>query len=504
MNPFKRLADYFKKGGVKLGMTDKKTLRVITDHERVNIEPKEYARIMEAMRYYRGEYPKEKYYDMNGVRCEREFYDLPMTVIVAEYLADLIINESFDVQVKSANDELNKVLQQILDDNAFKKNLGDYLSPMFATGGIAVRPYYNVTSNEMEFSWALSDAFFPLRSNSNKISEGVFMTTSKRDDKYYTLLEFHQWKDNETYMIINELYESINPDIIGDPVPLGVMYEQLEPVTLIRGLSRPLFVYLKPSNFNNLAPHSPLGLGVVDNAKKILDQINNTNNQMQHDMAKAKPRIAISEAMTKAVYDERDGSFLGMKVDDSDAFVMMTTDEAIVKDISLEFEPERYIDKINHDFRLLERKIKLQQGTFSLEYQKGIKTATQVVSEDSDTFRTRNREITQIETFIKELIVSLTELMIALGMYNGDVPTFEEITVDFDDGIFTNKDQELDFYMKGVMANMVPKSVAIQRAYNQSEEEAEEWLRKIAEENKLFNSDYQSVINDISLNGVEE
>lgn len=496
--------NYFRKAGVKVGMTDKKTLRVITDHERVNIEPKEYKRILEAMRYYRGDFPNEKYFDYNGTECEREFYDLPMTVIVSEYLADLIINESFDVQVKSKNDKLNEALQEILNDNAFKKNLGDYLSPMFATGGLAVRPYYNGDTGKMEFSWALADAFFPLRSNSNKISEGVFMTTSKHSGKYYTLLEFHQWKDSETYMVVNELYESENPDIIGDPVPLGIIYDDLEPVTIIKGLSRPLFVYLKPSNFNNIAPHSPLGLGVVDNAKKILEQINNTNNQMQHDMAKAKPRIAVSEGMTKAVYDERNGTFKGMKVDNGDAFLMLGTDDELVKDISLEFSPELYISKINHDFRLLERKMKLQQGTFSLEYQKGIKTATQVVSEDSDTFRTRNREITQIETFVKELIVSLTELMIALDLYSGDVPTFEEITVDFDDGIFTNKQQELEFYMKGVVAGMVPKAIAIQRAYNQSEEEAAKWLSMINEENKLMNPMYQDVMNDVTLNGVEE
>src|SRR5699024_12782626 len=44
---------------------------------------------------------------------------------------------------------------------------------MYALGGLTVRPYVDQATGEIEFSWALANAFYPLRSTSNGIAEGV-------------------------------------------------------------------------------------------------------------------------------------------------------------------------------------------------------------------------------------------------------------------------------------------------------------------------------------------
>ncbi|MCT9928575.1 phage portal protein, partial [Enterococcus faecalis] len=63
--------------------------------------------------------------------------------------------------------------------------------------------------------------------------------------KYYTLIEFHEWGKDDKYTVTNELYKSDNQNIVGARVPLSTPYEELEEVVDMNGLSRSLFTYLK-------------------------------------------------------------------------------------------------------------------------------------------------------------------------------------------------------------------------------------------------------------------
>ncbi|WP_153049492.1 phage portal protein, partial [Streptococcus suis] len=98
-----------------------------------------------------------------------------------------------DISDKHA--EAKEFINKVLEDNKFIKNLSTYLEPMFATGGLAVRPY--VDNGRIEFSWCLADTFYPLKSNTNAVSECAIASRSinVENDKeiFYTLLEFHEW-----------------------------------------------------------------------------------------------------------------------------------------------------------------------------------------------------------------------------------------------------------------------------------------------------------------------
>lgn len=505
--------DLFRKGGAKIGMVD--SLQTITDHPKINVDPKEHERVKTAMKYYEGKLPDEEYLSSKGDKCKRPFFDLPLTPLASDYLANLIVNESFDVTVGKENSPVNEFMQKTFADNDFKKKFGEYLSPMFAVGGLAVRPY--VDDGEVRFSWALADSFFPLRNNTNNISEGVFISHSTNYEgkkaKYYTLFEFHEWID-EVYTITNELYKSDDPANVGVKVNLNELYDGIEPISQYPDVTRPLFVYLKPAGYNNLSVRSPLGLGVADNCKKIIDQINETNNQMHYDMKKAKPRIAASEH-----YFNIDGGENGIgpkiKFDDkSDEFLFLAAggEKPYIEDLTFKFDPAPYENKINYHLRWFEQKLKLQQGTFSFERSSGgIKTATQIVSEDSDTFRTRNMQISQIEPFISDLCISIWELVDSFNTLPdvkqidiGEKPEYKDISVDFDDGIFTNKQQESEFYSQGLVNNVLSKKEFMKRVYKMTDDEAEEQLQAIVDEDKLFSPSHQDIMREVSLLGREE
>ncbi|MCQ5247174.1 phage portal protein, partial [Lactobacillus gasseri] len=58
-----------------------------------------------------------------------------------------------------------------------------------------------------------------------------------------------------------------------------------------------------------------------------------------------------------------------------------------------------------------------------------------------------------------------------------------DVTVDFDDSIAEDRIQNANFYMTLVAAELMPKVEAIQRIFDLTEEQAQEWLDRIKQEN---------------------
>ncbi|RST57672.1 phage portal protein [Siminovitchia terrae] len=481
------------------------TLKTINDHPKINIEPEELERIERDLEEYKGNYPEVEYINSMGQLQKRDYMHLNMVKLSAELLSGLVFNEQCEITVSDADDEKKKTntyksandfIQHVFEHNDFKKNLMRYLEPMFAIGGIAVRPYVDQSTGEIEFAWALANAFYPLKSNSNGISEGVIVSVTTKVDRdktiYYTLLEFHEW-ENELYVITNELYKSDNKSEIGKRVPLNEIYEGLVERTEVAGLSRPIFNYLKPAGFNNISPLSPLGLGITDNCKPTLKQINDTFDQFNWEIKMGQRTVFVSDYMLqtlpsedglppKQVFDPNTNVFKAMR---------MASDEEMVKDVTNDIRSDQYISAINHHLKTLEMDLQLSVGTLSFDG-KSMKTATEVVSENSLTYRTRNNHVNEVEKFIKGLIISVLELAKATTgknskrLFDGEIPTFEHIGVDFDDGIFVDKAQQLKFYGQAKTLGFIPTVEIIQRIFEVPKETAEQWVKEIQSEQLAF------------------
>lgn len=495
MGIIQKIKNLFTKGGYAL---TGQALKTINDHPKINIDPKELMRIEQNFKQYKGDYPKVKYYNSNGELQKRDYVTLNMIKLSSELLSGLVFNEQCDVVVSDAKDEehpkntyqsANDFIQHVFEHNDFKKNLARYLEPMFATGGLTVRPYVDVKSGEVEFSWALANAFYPLRSNSNGISEGVMksVTTKIEDGKeiYYTLLEFHEW-EGELYVITNELYKSKIKNEIGKRIPLNELYEDLEERTEFQGLTRTNFNYVKPFGFNNINPRSPLGLGITDNSKDTLKQINDAYDQFNWEIQMGQRTVFVSDAMLNTLPDEAGNppkQYFDTNVNVYKAMRMNDHSEP-VKDVTNDIRTEQYTQAINQLLKSLEMELKLSVGTFSFDG-RSMKTATEVVSENDLTYRTRNNHVNEVEKFIKGLVISTLELAKSFDLFDGEIPTFEHIGVDFDDGVFQDRNALLTFYGKAKQFGFIPTPEAIQRIFNIPKETAEEWYEQILEEQPM-------------------
>ena len=449
----------------------------ITDHPKIAVSGAEYDRIVENMKYFAGRYPQIEYKDSNGTKQKRDYNHLPVGRTAAKKIASLVFNEQAEIKLndKTAND----FIQDQLQNDRFLKNFERYLESCLALGGLAMRPY--IDNDKVRVAFVQAPVFLPLQSNTQDVSSAAIVTKTTKSEgqkqKYYTLIEFHEWKNSEEYTITNELYKSDKQDTVGARVPLSTLYEDLEETVNVNGLSRPLFTYLKTPGMNNKDINSPLGLSIFDNAKTTIDFLNETYDQFMWEVKMGQRRVAVPIQTIKTQYNQ-DGEKVVVKREFDvgqnvyEQFDNGDMDKGIgITDLTTPIRSDDYIKAINEGLALFEMQIGVSAGMFSFDG-KSMKTATEIVSENSDTYQMRNSIVNLVEQALKELIISMIELAIAYDLYKGSVPKMDKISVNLDDGVFTDRNAELDYWIKVVTAGFGTDVMAIEKVLNVTPEKA--------------------------------
>lgn len=494
MNLMQKVKDLFNRGRYQMETAN---LDSILDHPKVAVTQAEFRRIQHNLSYYQSKFDDVEYTNTDGDRKHRKLNHLPIARTAAKKIASLVYNEQ--AEITADDDTLNDFLNDMLGNDRFNKNFERYLESCLALGGLAMRPY--VDGDKIRVAFIQAPVFLPLQSNTQDVSSAAILTkTIKSEGKnnvYYTLVEFHEWvtkdgdtygstKDKSLYRITNELYKSRTDSTLGERVNLSELYPDLEPVTVLKDLSRPLFTYLKTPGMNNKDINSPLGLSIFDNAKTTIDFINRTYDEFMWEVKMGQRRVLVPEQMTQLKVQDEQGNITFKRRFDVEQNVYMQVgasnmDSGSITDLTTPIRSSDYISAIAEGLKLFEMQIGVSSGMFTFDGQ-GVKTATEIVSENSDTYQMRNSIVALVEQSIRELCVSMCELGKAVGLYNGAIPELDDISVNLDDGVFTDRHAELDYWAKMVAAGLAPKTMAIEKTLNVTEEQAKEIYQNINDE----------------------
>ena len=494
MNLMQKIKDFFNRGRYNMETSN---LNSILDHPKVAVTKSEFNRIQHNLSYYQSKFDDVEYTNTDGDRKHRKLNHLPIARTASKKIASLVYNEQ--AEITADDDTLNDFLNDMLGNDRFNKNFERYLESCLALGGLAMRPY--VDGDKIRVAFIQAPVFLPLQSNTQDVSSAAILTkTIKSEGKnnvYYTLVEFHEWvtkdgdtygstKDKSLYRITNELYKSRTDSTLGERVNLSELYPDLEPVTVLKDLSRPLFTYLKTPGMNNKDINSPLGLSIFDNAKTTIDFINRTYDEFMWEVKMGQRRVLVPEQMTQLKVQDEQGNITFKRRFDVEQNVYMQVgasnmDSGSITDLTTPIRSSDYISAIAEGLKLFEMQIGVSSGMFTFDGQ-GVKTATEIVSENSDTYQMRNSIVALVEQSIKELCVSMCELGKAVGLYKGTIPELDDISVNLDDGVFTDRHAELDYWAKMVAAGLAPKTMAIEKTLNVTEEQAKEIYQNINDE----------------------
>jgi len=448
---------------------------------------------------YKGYYEpwhKVRYHTIEGPKT-RKMDTLQMPKVVASEMAGLVFDEKCEISI--SDQSLSDFIDGVFKDNKFYKEFQDYIEYMFAYGGMVIKPF--VQDGKVRLSYVTADCFIPISWHNDTIDEGIFVSEYKRGQKTYTHLEWHRWDEKE-YVIRNELYESNGTDL-GVKVALSTLFPDLEEEVRISGLQRPLFVYFKPNTANNIDTKSPLGISIFANALDTIHALDTAFDSFHREFRLGKKRIIVPAQMVKTVIDPLDGQpkrYFDATDEVYEAF-NVEMDESKLIDVNVELRVEEHISAINALLNLLAMQTGFSAGTFSFDG-KSVKTATEVISENSKTFKSMKSHEIIIEEGIKELIDSIIAVAQLYGLYSG--PTEYEVTVSFDDSVVEDKNAEIDQQIKLVSSGLNSKKRAIMKIHGVTEEEALQILQEIQQENLQASPDFEQLQNEVSFFGQRE
>jgi A118 family predicted phage portal protein len=349
----------------------------------------------------------------------------------------------------------------------------------------------------------MADQFIPTAWDNAKVTEGLFISRIAKNGYYYTRLEWHRW-NGLTYTITNELYrsemrkgaaEGEDQDILGVRWPLADIYPYLEEETVIP-VSESLFTYWRTPIANNLDDNSPLGMSVYGNALETLHALDICYDSFVSEFRLGRKRIIVPARCIKTVIDPVTGAQARYFDPNDEVYEALATDTAEdlhIQDNSVELRVEEHIRAINAFLSILCLQTGFSAGTFTFDQHTGLKTATEVVSENSKTYKTIKTIQNQIAPAIEHLVRNIIDVAVLYEMdYEGQsieslASGGYHVSVTFDDGVTQDRQTNINEGVMLVGAGLLSKHTFLtDRKYGQglTPEQADEELKRIAEENR--------------------
>ena len=457
----------------------------------------------------------------------RQLFRLNVAKAVCAELASLVWGEECQFSVSTAGweekmdadgvvtnpDPLKAFITDVLRKNAFGEKLQELIEQGLALGGSAIKVWHDVKrdregneipdSGAIRLGYCMADQFVPIAWDYAQITEGVFISRRARKGWYYTRLEWHRW-DGETYTITNELYKADiqrgadgqNQDILGIRCPTAEMAELfpgLEPETEIP-VEESLFSYFRTPIANNIDDNSPLGVSIYANALETLHAIDICYDSFVTEFRLGKKKIIVPARFLRMVTDPQTGRQVRYFDPNDETYVGVADDDGTsgVHDISVELRVEEHVAALNALLSILCLQIGFSANTFSFdEHQGGIKTATEVVSENSKTFKTLRTVQNQLRPMLEHMVRNIIDVAILYDMqWQGQsveslVAGGYEVQITFDDGVTQDRQTNLNEGVMLVNSGLLSKFTFLtDKKYGQglTEKAALEELKRIQQE----------------------
>lgn len=457
-------------------------------------------------------------------KATRNMAYLNLSKAVCSELAGMVWTDQTDVSISTNGFEITEAqpvdpletwVKKVLKYNAFNTKMLEAIEQAAAMGGEAMKVWREVRrdregnevpgSERLKIGWCMADQFIPTAWDNAEITEGAFISRIAKGGYYYTRIEWHEW-DGLTYYITNELYRSEiskngSPepqDILGIQVPLAELYPLMDESTPINGLEYSLFSYFRTPTANNIDDNSPLGVSIYANAMETLHAIDIVFDSFVREFRLGKKRIIVPARMVKTVVDPETGMVRRYFDATDETYEALSTDDPDslkIQDNSVELRVDEHVAALNAFLNIFCLQVGLSAGTFTFDAKSGLKTATEVVSENSKTYKT----VKNFQNMIRPAVERLIDNIIAVGalyeMRTEDGQSVAElagrgyeVNIAMDDGITQDRQTNINEGITLVGAGLMSKRTFLtDPKYGQAltPEKADAELEQIAKEQRI-------------------
>lgn len=449
-----------------------------------------YAKMDMWQRIYEGE-PEWKAVKQAGLGKggKRRMNMLGTGKILCDEFAHKCFGEQVDISCGS--EEYDKFILDFLDNESFWKNIPQLLSKAFAQGGCVMREY--IDNGKVKLSFVEGRHFYPLKWDNRIVSEGIFEEISARGKYYYTLFEKHSEKGG-IFLIEDLLFKSSDPNVLGDRVPLTELYPNMESDSFTYDTSVPLFQYFKPDFSCNIRTELPLGISCFANCTDTLKAIDVAFDSFAREFILGKKRIIVPSSCIRTVVNPETGISERYFDADDEVYQALKCDEdkdLKITDNTVALRVQEHVDAINALLNILCFQVGLSPGSLSFDKSGGLKTATEVISEENKTAITIRCQ----KNLLVEFIEGMCRAVLELAMKTGEISQGEyEITAAFKDSVIIDDNTLIDNNIKLVSAGLKSKLSAMMEVMKCDEETAKKELERIRAEEPVVSGGFDPTI----------
>ena len=420
-------------------------------------------------------------------RCRRK--TMGMAKKLSEDIADLLLNER--VKITLSDEDTGEFVRQVLDDNQFLVLGNDYQERKAYTGTVAYVPYLydtevaadgTILSGRIGIDYVSAGNIYPVSWNNGRVTECVFTYPKTVNRKKYVQVQYHKLQQDK-YVIENTVLECISGSQEGKELT-PAEWKQLRPFETLAprtetGSSEPQFVIDRLNIVNNADEDesNPMGVAIFANSIDVLKKLDIEYDSYSNEFDLGRKRIFVAPELLhntdgSPAFDPEDTVFYSLPEDYGDG-----REKEMIHEINMEIRAEAHEKAINDDLNYLS--LKCGFGTERYRFEGGnVKTATEVISENSDMYRMLKKH----EIILEDVLRRLVRIIIRLGVVLGQQLSEEsEITIDFDDSIIEDKQAERTADRQDVSMGAMPLWEYRMKWYAETEEQAKAAVQQPAE-----------------------
>lgn len=364
-----------------------------------------------------------------------------------------------------SDDETGRYVERVLRDSRFTERFPEFLEKAFALGGGVIRVFFD---GNVRVDLVTADCFVPTGWNSREITGGAFASRIMSGGRGYVLAETQEL-DGGDVVIENRLYRED-----GARADMNAVLPGLSERSRIEGLDSPLFVYFRAggSRRGDTAGDCPLlGSSVFAGAEDTLKSIDTVFDSLSREFVLGKKRIIVPSYAVRGEWDSDGNKKHYFDVNDEVFQAMSTSDaeELRITDNTGELRVQEHVQALGELLDLLCMQAGLSEG--ALSYKDGtIRTAAEVVSRNSRTYRTQAHFRRMISDALERMAVNICRL----GKLAGELPdnVSESASVVFADGVAEDDGTRTDRAVKLYSAGLISRARALSQIYGISLEDA--------------------------------
>ena len=400
--------------------------------------------------------------------------------VVCDEFSAMTFSEQVEITID--DEQFQNYINKTLNAVGFWNKFPELLSYAYAMGGMALKIYAENSKPVVDYVQA--EHFLPVGWMGDTVTDCIFRTFSYKRGIYYTLMESHSLS-NDSIEVENIVFKSVLKNSLGTKCSVSEMFPKLTESVVYNGINVPMFCYFKPCTSNNIEIDSPLGVSIFANAVDTLETLDIAFDSFSREFTLGKKRIIVPTQSVRTVVDPISGEMQRYFDAEDEAFVALNTGDADalkIVDNTVELRIQEHVLAINALLNILCFQIGLSAGSLSFDAVQGVKTATEVISQDSKTART----IKSNKNLLSETIEQLIHSIIAIGTALKLIPVKEyTVTVGWKDNIIIDDNTLIDNNVKLTQAGLKSKLKAIMDVQKCDEETARKELDRINKEQSV-------------------